>query len=31
VARLRKAGIDARRLEEGLPEWRRAGLPIEYS
>jgi len=29
VARLRKAGIDARRLEEGLPEWRRAGLPVE--
>jgi len=30
VARLRKAGIDARRLEDGLPEWRRAGLPIEF-
>ena len=29
VARLRKAGIEARRLEEGLPEWRRAGLPVE--
>lgn len=29
VARLRKAGIDARRLEDGLPEWRRAGLPVE--
>ena len=29
VARLREAGIDARRLEDGLPEWRRAGLPIE--
>jgi rhodanese-related sulfurtransferase/DNA-binding transcriptional ArsR family regulator len=29
VARLRKAGISARRLEEGLPEWRRAGMPIE--
>jgi len=31
VARLRKAGIDARRLDDGLPEWRRAGLPIEHS
>lgn len=29
VASLRKAGIPARRLENGLPEWRRAGLPIE--
>ncbi len=29
VARLRKAGIEARRLEDGLPEWRRAGLPVE--
>lgn len=29
VARLRDAGIEARRLEDGLPEWRRAGLPIE--
>lgn len=28
VARLRRAGIRARRLEEGLPEWRRAGLPL---
>ena len=31
VARLRNAGIQARRLEDGLPEWRRAGLPLEYS
>ena len=31
VARLRKAGIEARRLEDGLPEWRRAGLPVEES
>jgi len=31
VARLRKAGIEARRLEDGLPEWRRAGLPVEHS
>ena len=29
VARLRKAGMQARRLEDGLPEWRRAGLPVE--
>ena len=28
VARLRKAGIRARRLANGLPEWRRAGLPV---
>lgn len=31
VARLRRAGIRARRLEAGLPEWRRAGLPLERS
>jgi len=29
VARLRRAGLQARRLEDGLPEWRRAGLPVE--
>lgn len=29
VARLRRAGIAARRLDRGLPEWRRAGLPVE--
>lgn len=29
VARLRKAGIEARRLKDGLPEWRQAGLPVE--
>jgi ArsR family transcriptional regulator len=28
VARLRDAGFDARRLKDGLPEWRRAGLPL---
>jgi rhodanese-related sulfurtransferase/DNA-binding transcriptional ArsR family regulator len=28
VARLREAGFDARRLQDGLPEWRRAGLPV---
>jgi rhodanese-related sulfurtransferase/biotin operon repressor len=31
VARLREAGIKARRLQDGLPEWRRAGLPLERS
>ena len=31
VARLREAGISARRLEHGLPEWRRSGLPVEHS
>jgi len=30
VARLRRAGMQARRLEDGLPEWRRAGLPVEF-
>lgn len=30
VARLRAAGFDARRLADGLPEWRRAGLPVEH-
>lgn len=28
VARLREAGFAARRLEDGLPEWRHAGLPM---
>ena len=28
VARLRKAGLEARRFEDGFPEWRRAGLPV---
>ena len=28
VAALRKRGFKARRLEEGLPEWRAAGLPV---
>jgi rhodanese-related sulfurtransferase len=28
VARLRNAGLAARRLEDGLPEWRHAGLPL---
>jgi len=29
VARLRKNGLRARRLEEGFPEWQTAGLPVE--
>jgi ArsR family transcriptional regulator len=29
VAQLRKLGFTARRLQDGLPEWRAAGLPIE--
>ncbi len=29
VVRLREAGFHARRLDGGLPEWRRAGLPVE--
>ena len=29
VATLRKKGFTARRLEEGYPEWRAAGLPVE--
>ena len=29
VARLRKQGLKARRLEDGYPEWRIAGLPVE--
>lgn len=29
VAALRKRGWKARRLEEGFPEWRAAGLPVE--
>jgi rhodanese-related sulfurtransferase/predicted transcriptional regulator len=29
VARLRKAGMQARRLQDGMPEWRRSGLPVE--
>jgi rhodanese-related sulfurtransferase len=28
VRALRSRGIEARRLEEGFPEWRRAGLPV---
>jgi rhodanese-related sulfurtransferase/DNA-binding transcriptional ArsR family regulator len=29
VARLREKGLDARRLQDGFPEWKRAGLPVE--
>ncbi|MCK5725006.1 MAG: ArsR family transcriptional regulator [Gammaproteobacteria bacterium] len=29
VAQLRKGGLQARRLENGFPEWKVAGLPIE--
>jgi rhodanese-related sulfurtransferase/DNA-binding transcriptional ArsR family regulator len=29
VARLRKAGRKARRLEDGFPEWKSAGLPVD--
>jgi ArsR family transcriptional regulator len=29
VAQLRKMGFKARRLEDGLPEWKAAGLPVE--
>jgi ArsR family transcriptional regulator len=28
VARLRARGFKARRLQDGLPEWRAAGLPV---
>lgn len=30
VAELRKRGFKVRRLEDGLPEWRAAGLPLEH-
>jgi rhodanese-related sulfurtransferase/DNA-binding transcriptional ArsR family regulator len=31
VARLRAQGLQARRLEDGYPEWKTAGLPVERS
>jgi rhodanese-related sulfurtransferase/DNA-binding HxlR family transcriptional regulator len=31
VARLREKGMKARRLEDGYPEWKTAGLPVEKS
>ena len=30
VAEMREHGLTARRLEDGLPEWKLAGLPLEY-
>ena len=29
VAQLREKGMDARRLQDGFPEWKTAGLPVE--
>ena len=31
VAELRKKGFKARRLEEGYPEWKAAGLPVDIT
>jgi rhodanese-related sulfurtransferase/DNA-binding transcriptional ArsR family regulator len=31
VAALRRLGFKARRLEDGLPEWRAAGLPVDWT
>jgi rhodanese-related sulfurtransferase/DNA-binding transcriptional ArsR family regulator len=31
VARLRQKGLQARRLQDGYPEWKTAGLPVESS
>jgi rhodanese-related sulfurtransferase/predicted transcriptional regulator len=31
VAELRRLGFNARRLEDGLPEWKAAGFPVESS
>ena len=31
VARLREKGFKARRLEDGFPEWKSVGLPVEVS
>lgn len=31
VAQLRRKGFNARRLEEGFPEWKAAGLPVDSS
>lgn len=28
VQRLRESGVDARRMEDGFPEWKQAGLPV---
>jgi rhodanese-related sulfurtransferase len=29
VAKLREKGFTAHRLDEGFPEWRKAGMPVE--
>ncbi|MEJ2322202.1 MAG: rhodanese-like domain-containing protein, partial [Gammaproteobacteria bacterium] len=29
VERLRNQGIEARRLQDGFPEWKAAGMPVE--
>jgi DNA-binding transcriptional ArsR family regulator/rhodanese-related sulfurtransferase len=29
VAELRKSGLTARRMEDGFPEWKHAGMPVE--
>jgi ArsR family transcriptional regulator len=29
VAKLRSKGVKAQRLEDGFPEWKTAGLPVE--
>jgi len=31
VALLRKRGFKVRRLEDGYPEWKHAGLPVEQA
>jgi rhodanese-related sulfurtransferase len=31
IEMLRRAGVRARRLVEGLPEWRLAGFPVEVA
>ncbi len=31
VAQLRASGFEARRLQDGFPEWKQAGLPVEQS
>jgi rhodanese-related sulfurtransferase/DNA-binding transcriptional ArsR family regulator len=31
VAQLREKGLKARRLEDGFPEWKQAGLPVEVT
>jgi len=31
VSQLRKEGFEAHRLDEGFPEWRRAGKPVKLS